>query len=54
MKTLLFFLSLTCIIGVIYGLYNEVSRPYVILFILFSWGIMLQEMKKAPIEKTKD
>ncbi len=49
MKTFLIYLGmLLCAGGMFYGLYNETSRPYVIMFILFTWGVMLQEMKKAP------
>lgn len=58
MKTLtsclLFLGALLSAIGMGYGLYNEKTRPYVIIFILLSWCIMLMEMKNAPIEKTKD
>lgn len=58
MKTLsnclLFLGALLSAGGITYGLYNEHSRPYVIIFILLSWSIMLMEMKNAPIEKTND
>ena len=40
--------------GVSYGLYNENSRPFVILFVLVSWAFMLWEMKKAPLEKINE
>ncbi len=43
--------SLASITGVVYGLCNSVSRPYVISLILITWGIMLYEMKKAPIDR---
>ena len=38
--------------SVVYGLINEMSRPYVIAFIILSWALTLWGIKQAPIEKT--
>lgn len=58
MKTLtnyLLFLGAICsAAGISYGLYNEKTRPYVIIFILLSWAVMIMEIKRAPLEKTSD
>ena len=55
MKTFLVYLGmLLCAGGMCYGLINEASRPYVITLILLSWGVTLWEIKKAPLERTKE
>lgn len=58
MKTLLTCLVIIGILfsafGVGYGIYHEISRPFVIIFVLLSWAIMFWEMKKAPLEKINE
>lgn len=40
--------------GVGYAIYHEISRPFVIIFVLLSWALMFWEMKKAPMEKMSE
>lgn len=36
--------------GIVYGLINEKSRPFVIAFVILCWLPYLWEIKKAPTE----